>query len=285
MLGIISALASAVFMTAKDTISKKVASLVDGSVSTFASFAYAIPYYLIIIAIFYPLGLEKFATKEGFFVFIIFRALSDSCGEWFKMQALKYGDLSLVVSLLALYPAILLVTSQLVTHDVVSSQAIIGTCVSVFGTLVVLYRPRTSKEARPTKAIIFGLSSAFFMSINTSLDRMAVQTASPILSGFLMTLLAGVFVVPTLLRVPNFRAQLFEQYKLFSLRGLFEILFMVLKLYALQWMAAPYVVGIQRVSLLFSIITGRLVFAEQHFLQRLLGGVLVCGGILMIVFG
>ena len=283
MIGIAIAFTSAVFMTAKDTVSKKVSGLVDGTVSTLASFLFAIPYYLVVIAIAYLFGLESFVTKPGFLVFIFFRGLSDSCGEWFKMQAMRHGDLSLVVSVLALYPLILLFTSALVTHDLVANQAILGTVFSVIGTLVILYRPSNSTEKFPKRAVMFGLLSAVFMSINTSLDRMAAQTGSPILSGFLMTLLAGLFVLPGTLRVTGWRAQLIVNSRLFSWRGLFEILFMVTKLYALQILAAPYVVGIQRVSLLFAVVSGRLIFKEQHFLQRLMGGMCVVVGIALIV--
>jgi ABC-type dipeptide/oligopeptide/nickel transport system permease subunit len=48
--GLIAALLSAVFASSKDIVSKKVSSNVDGTISAFASFAYALPYYAVVLA-------------------------------------------------------------------------------------------------------------------------------------------------------------------------------------------------------------------------------------------
>jgi len=61
-----------------------------------------------------------------------------------------------------------------------------------------------------------------------------------------------------------------------------EIAFMVCKLHALQYLQAPYVVSIQRLSLIFSIIGGRLFFQEADFGRRLASGVLILGGVIVI---
>ena len=57
------------------------------------------------------------------------------------------------------------------------------------------------------------------------------------------------------------------------------------KLAALQYMQAPHVSGIMKLSVLFSILGGRVVFKEGDFKKRLLGGVLMALGIIEIVVG
>ncbi len=282
-MGLLAALLSTLFVTAKDVTSKSLASRVDGTVSAFASFAFALPYYAVLLAVLYFSGIESFAVKSGFFLFIIFRALSDTLAEWMKMHALTEGDLSLVTALLSLYPAILLITSPIITGDPLTPAVIGSTFIIVAGTIVLVYQPRGSQSKIPGRALLLGLGAAFFFSINTSLDRMAAQTGSPAFSGFLMTLLAGVFLTIPLLRRPGWKAALSGNTGGFFLRGFFEIGFMVAKLYALSALPAPYVIAITRISLLFTIVSGKVMFGERDFLRRFIAGAAICGGVIWMI--
>ena len=281
--GVLVALLSTLFVTAKDVTSKSLAFRVDGTVSAFASFAFALPYYFVVLLVLHLCGVESFAVKSGFFLFIIFRALSDTLAEWMKMHALTEGDLSLVTALLSLYPAILLITSPLITGDPLTPAAIGSTLIIVAGTIVLVYRPRGSTAKVPARAVLLGLGAAFFFSINTSLDRMAAQTGSPVYSGFLMTLLAGVFLTVPLLRRPGWKAALAGNTRGFFIRGFFEIGFMVTKLYALSVLPAPYVIAITRLALLFTIVSGKVMFNELDFTRRFTAGVAICGGVIWMI--
>lgn len=283
-MGLFAALISTLFVTVKDTASKKLASRVDGTVSAFASFFFALPYYLVVLAILYLSGVEVFTVKSGFFVFIIFRSLSDTLGEWMKMHALAEGDLSLITSFFSIYPIILLFTSPLITGDPLSSSAIYATLFVVVGTIILIYQPRTSETKLPVRGILFALGAAFFFSINSSLDRMAAQTGSPVFSGFIMTFLAGVFLTVPLLRRAGWRQALRDNSGGFFFRGFFEIAYMVSKLYALTVLSAPYVVAIQRIALLLSIVSGKVVFKEKDFIRRFIAGLFICGGVVLMIF-
>lgn len=57
---------------------------------------------------------------------------------------------------------------------------------------------------------------------------------------------------------------------------------MVAKLAALTYLPAPYVVSIQRLSLVLSIIGGRVFFAEPDFGRRMAAGLLILAGVLLI---
>jgi drug/metabolite transporter (DMT)-like permease len=61
-----------------------------------------------------------------------------------------------------------------------------------------------------------------------------------------------------------------------------EVIFMVCKLSALEYLQALDVVGIQRLSLLFSIIGGRVFFREPDFGRRLAAGLLILAGVTVI---
>jgi drug/metabolite transporter (DMT)-like permease len=283
-MGIIAALVSALCSAFKDVISKKLSAQVDGTVSTFASFIYALPYYAIVLVLFWAIGLEDFSMAKGFFFWIVLRASSDACAEWCKMQSFHYGDLSVVTSLFSLYPIMLLFTSPLITGDPITLNAISSVVITILGTLIILYQPRGSKDSINPKGVLFALGAAFFFSLNTCFDRLAVQTASPLLSGFVMTLLSGIFILPVLLRQPATIPQLTRHTKPFLQRGFLEISFMVIKLYALRVLQAPYVVGIQRIGVLISVINGRVLFQEGHFVRRMIGALLIIIGVLTLIF-
>ncbi len=280
---IAAAFASAACVTAKDTVSKQLASRVDGTISAFASFVYALPFYFAFLGLTWALGYENFAVGQGFFYWILLRSFSDAFFEWFKMHALHYGDLSVVSALLSLYPVLLLIASPFLTGDRITTAGALGVLITIAGTLIILYQPADSGVRIHPKALAFSLLAIFCATINTCCDRLAAQTASAGVSGFAMTFLAAIFLLPMLRTRRQFYSQFFQFRELFFRRGFFEICFMVVKLYALQHLQAAYVVGLQRVSVLFSVVTGRIVFREGDFLKRLIGAFLIIFGVAVIL--
>ena len=67
-------------------------------------------------------------------------------------------------------------------------------------------------------------------------------------------------------------------------RGFLELIFMAAKLYAIRVLKGPYVVGIMRLSVIFSIIGGWLFFREGDFRRRLAAGMLIVGGVVLIAW-
>jgi uncharacterized membrane protein len=154
----------------------------------------------------------------------------------------------------------------------------------VGGSLVLVYRPSSTSWAAQKKGILLAVGAAVFFSLNSCFDRLAVQQASPVLSGFAVSLLSASFLLPYVLRrQEHLRALWFHQSD-FLLRGFLEVAFMVAKLYALQTLDAPAVAAIQRISLILSIVGGRMFFKEQDFVRRLAAGVLILAGVFLIAW-
>lgn len=279
-MGSFLALLSAVFATSKDIVSKKLAADVHGNLSAFASFFFALPFYLIIFLILWTVGVETFTVASGFFTLVLLRAMTDTLAETFKMHALTHGDLSVVSSLISLHPVFILFFSPLITKDPLGHGTILGVLITVLGNIVLLYNPRREVQ---TKAILFGLLTAVFMSLNNCFDRMSVQSGTPVFSGFMMTLLSGLFLVPLLFRPGVKIGQLYDQRVPFLARGLFEVSFMVSKLTSLTVLTGPEVSAILRISLVFSVLGGKVIFKELHFVRRLIGSVLTVIGVAVVL--
>ncbi|MBL8799622.1 MAG: EamA family transporter, partial [Planctomycetia bacterium] len=268
-MGLFTSLLSAVLAASKDLVSKRLAFQLDGTASTYASFAYALPFYGIVLAILALLGQETFACSLSFLVLVVLRSVTDTLAEGMKMHAFAHGDISLVASFFSLSPLFLLITSPLITGDPLSVSGTVALVAVVMGSLLLVYRPSERGWREQRTAIFLAAGAALFFSLNSCFDRLAVQEGSPTFAGFAMTVLSAATLLPAVLGRADRQAALREYQGGLWVRGAMEVGFMVAKLTALQYWPAPYVVGIQRLSLVLSIIGGKVFFGEGDFGRRL----------------
>jgi uncharacterized membrane protein len=283
MIGILSALISTIFSTSKDLLSKKLAGLVHGNVSAFASFLYAIPWYILFMCIAYVAGFPVFDFNSPFLLYVFLRAVTDTFAEFFKMHALAKGDISFIANFLSLAPVFLLFTAPLITGESISGIGLAGVLLICVGTVAFVYHPVERKAGIPWAGVGLAVLSSIFFSLNSCFDRLSVQEGSPLFSGFSMTVMSMFFLTPTLLFVKNTGNQLSSHSKLFHLRGLFEVLFMTTKLFAMQFMEPQYVVGIGKLGLVLSIIGGGFFYKEEGTLRRMCIASLIIVGSLLII--
>jgi drug/metabolite transporter (DMT)-like permease len=283
-MGFFAATLSAVFSSSKDLLSKRLAFRLDGTTSTFASFAFALPFYVVVLAVLYWLGFEDFERSVPFLVLILLRSITDTFAEALKMHAFAHGDISIVVTFFSLSPLLLLITSPLITGDPLHLVDAAAVVLVVAGSLLMVYRPSTTSWAAQRQAILLACGAALFFSLNSCFDRLAVQRGTPVFSGFTMTLLSALFLLPVVLFRKDRLVSLRAHRAGLLLRGALEVAFMVCKLYALQFLAAPDVVAMQRLSLVLSIIGGRMFFKEPDFKRRLAAGILILMGVFVVAW-
>src|SRR5262245_54588553 len=119
-MGIFASFLSAFFASAKDLISKRLAFHLDGMASTFASFAFPLPFYVLALAVLVPLGYETVLLAPAFLLLVFLRSTTDTFAEGMKMYALGHADISMIASFLSLSPRFQLLISPLITGDVPS---------------------------------------------------------------------------------------------------------------------------------------------------------------------
>src|SRR5688572_29986443 len=140
-MGIFASVLSATLSSAKDLVSKRLSYRIDGTTSTFASFAYAIPFYLLVLAILYALELETLTWTWAFFTLVLLRSVTDAFAEGMKMHAFAHGDISIVACFFSISPIFLLITSPLITGDAPSPLGVVAVLVVTIGSLFLVYRP------------------------------------------------------------------------------------------------------------------------------------------------
>jgi drug/metabolite transporter (DMT)-like permease len=285
-----AALLSTFFSAFKDLVSKQLASRLDGTTSTFASFAFALPFYAIALALLTLAGQNAYVVSLLFFQLVLLRAFTDAFAEGMKMYALAHGDISLVASFMSLSPLFLIFLAPLVTGDSTSLLGIIAVIVVVGGSLLIVYHPTATGWREQRVGILLGVGASLFFTLNTLFDTLAARTgakettdfAAAVFSGFAVTLAAAFFVAPFALR-RSFWSSVRACQRPLWLRGFMEVVFMVSKLYAVQYLNPAYVTSIQRLALVISIVGGRVLFKEADFGRRLAAGVLITLGVIGIV--
>ena len=112
---------------------------------------------------------------------------------------------------------------------------------------------------------------------------MAVKEASATLTGFSMTVIAGVILLPFVISKRKQLGTLLVNTRAFLSRGLFECLFMICKLGALNFIQAPQLSTFKNVSLLFAVFSGKKIFQEQNILRKTIGAILSILGMVIAI--
>ncbi|MCB0320765.1 MAG: DMT family transporter [Bdellovibrionales bacterium] len=248
--------------------------------NTLCSFWFSLPFYLLAFPYLLWMGVPIVSLGGVVVGYVFLRALTDSGAEWFKMASLKHGDLSLVTGVFSLYPVFMLITSPIITGDVPSVLGGVGVIIVTIGVFVLTGRSLSGGAG--ARGIWFAVCTALLFSLTSCFDRLAALEAHPIVSAFWMTLLAGVFSLPP--NMPAMRRILKQgipagfPVALLLWRGLFDMLFMTFKLFALQYLQAPYVAALTNIALLISILAGGFIYKEQQIRRRFIGGVVILVG-------
>ncbi|GIW80031.1 MAG: hypothetical protein KatS3mg105_1838 [Gemmatales bacterium] len=283
-MGLFFSFLSAVLSSSKDLVSKRLAFRLDSTASTYASFAYALPFYMIALIAMSLFGWETVTLSASFWLLVLLRSITDTMAEWLKMHAFEHGDISIVASFFSLSPLFLLITSPLITGDQLAPLGALALVIVVIGSLLLVYRPTSHGWRRQKKAIFLAIAAAIFFSLNSCFDRLAVQEGNPVFAGFTMTLLSALFLFPLIIRSRPRLESLRAQRTGLLIRAVLEFTFMSSKLIALQYLTATDVVGIQRLALVFSIVGGYVFFKEEDLPRRLSAGILILAGVFLITW-
>ena len=280
-MGALAAILAGLAQCAREVVSKRLATQISPELSAGATFLFAVPFYALLLVVMLALGLEAFTITRTFLILVVLRSVTDLFVEAFRMRAFKYGDLSMVMSLICFTPVFLLVLSPVLTGDPLTWHAVVAVALVTTGGLLAVQRNEKTGKVIQKKAVWYALGSAFFLALNTCYDRLAVEQSGPVLSGTAVTLLAGLFTTPILIKG---RADLKRFSGSFWWRGLFEFLFMLGRLWGLQHLSGPVVFALTRSSLVCSVIAGRIFFGETHTGRRLVATAIILAGALVAAF-
>lgn len=203
------------------------------------------------------------------------------------MKSLRVSPLSLTVPFLSFTPAFLLITSPLIMDEVPAWQGMTGVLCIVAGAY--LLNPGSMRDGlfMPFRMVLKEKGSwmmlivALIYSITSNLGKMGILYSNPsFFAASYFTLLSAGLSLP-LVRSGGIK-KVFTG-KLFIIGALSAIM-ISFHMAALKLIYVSYMISVKRSSMLFSIILGALFFHEKDFRKRVLGGMIMLAGIIIIAF-
>ena len=251
---------------------------------------------------------------QDFFPAVAITVILNILGLNLIFKALSSSDLSLSVPMLSFTPAILTGTSYLLLHEVPSLFGFFGICTIVSGSYVLNISAGHEHLLDPVRSMMrnrgswYMLIVAFLFAVSINFDKIALLNSDPFFGmalavftigiAFLLISVSSCYAGRKSSRDPSqhdpgqadppARASPFPLRKFFGLSLLIGI-FVAIEAasinlaYTLQ--IVPYVIAIKRLSIIFMVLYGTLVFSEGEIGKRVMGATLmVAGAIIILLF-
>jgi drug/metabolite transporter (DMT)-like permease len=209
----------------------------------------------------------------------------------FMLRALQITELSLAIPMIAFTPAFLLLTSPVILGEVASQEGTLGVLLICAGSYVLNLNAHHDllspfRELMKNRGLLYMLISSFLYSIMISLNKLIMLNSDMFFGPASNYTLAGLIFLGLAL----VRKQGRDGLSLMRKKGKKTVLFTVgavtiavISTYA-AWESqmVSYVISVQRLSVLFSVIIGGLLLHEHSLLKRLGGAALMFFGVVII---
>ena len=247
-----------------------------------------------------------------FFAAVAITSVLNIIGLSLIFKALSSSDLSLSVPMLSFTPAILIGTSYIILHEAPSMFGFAGICIIVSGSYVLNISEEHEHYLDPIKAMMrnrgswYMLIVAFLFAISINFDKIALLNSDPFFGMALTVTTIGIalliitaytrYTVSKKLHIHSsgdadgsviqVRAMPAKKFFLLTLLiGVFVAIEAASVNVALTLQIVPYVIAIKRLSIIFMVLYGTLVFSEGDIGKRVMGATLmVAGAIIILLF-
>lgn len=281
----ISVLSGFFFATA-DALSKKEATRTPAIVLAWVREFYALPFLLPLLFF-----IEIPEIQPGFWSAMTLLVILDLITTFLYMRAIQIAPLSLTIPYLGLTPIFLLLVPVVVLGETLSIVGIIGVVLVSFGTYILQIDRAKYGILEPWLAIIRNRGSLYMLivallySVTATYGKVAIIKSSPLFMTIIyFSLLALGFSLMLLFTERKNYGILFK-FPVPKLKiGLAMALMAVAHFSAIGMIQVAYMISIKRLSLLFAIIYGAVLFKENNLRERLLGGIIILSGATCIAF-
>ena len=205
-------------------------------------------------------------------------------------KALKITDLSLAMPMTSFTPIFLILTSFLLLREFPTTVGIVGIFLIVIGSYFLNTTKNSTKLFEPIKSIInnrgtlYMLIVAFLFSISSNYDKLVVQNSDPIFSSAIVYLFLGIsFLIISSVKAKDELINSKKHIGKFLLVGIILSLVAITINIAFTMQIVPYVISLERLSILFSVLYGGFLFKEKNILRRSIGALIMLSGVILII--
>lgn len=285
MLWFILAIATALCVATGDALTKKFFGRFSPYDMAIASSIYSLP-FLVVYIFFIPI--PQLDTVFWWIACILIPL--DTFAFYLYMKAIKLSPLSLSIPFLSFTPVFMILTGFIVLGEVPNSWGIIGIGFVVVGSYLLNVTQVKYGYFAPFRAIlkepgsILMLVVAFIYSFLAVLGKKAIQHSSPLFFGFFYL---AALDITTLIFFPflekiRWRDILKVPVKGLSV-GLMLFLHALFHCLAINMIEAVYMIAVKRMSILFSVVYGWILFKESDISARMLGALFMFAGVVFII--
>ncbi|MGB9617925.1 MAG: EamA family transporter, partial [Desulfomonilaceae bacterium] len=213
-------------------------------------------------------------------------------GYYLFLSALRLAPLSLVTPLLAFTPVLTVLTAQFLLGEVVSALSRIGIALVGVGAYILYIDPADRSLFGPLRALFANegarrmMLAAAVWAVTSTLGKPGTQLYGAIQFGFLvlvcLTACFGAVSIMRLRRGADAIALTRKKALLFLIAGLFMAAAEVTHFLSLSMAPVACMISVKRISLVFGVLLGRILFGEQHVGYRVTGSSLMVAGLFFL---
>lgn len=206
------------------------------------------------------------------------------------MQAIKISPLSLTVPYLAFTPAFMIITGAIILGEIPNHWGVIGILTTCIGGYVLNLDMDRISFRDPFLAIFRERGSwlmlivAFIFSFAAVVGKKGILHSSPLYFTISFFVAFNLTIITGLLAIRKIH---FKTYSAHPVKGLVAgtLLFLhaISHGFAISLTTAAYMISIKRLSILFGVIFGAVVFKERNIGVRLAGATLMLSGAVLII--
>ncbi len=279
---IVFSLLNAFFESLKDVQSKRKLVHVDEYVVGWAMNALAgVLLFVVVAFIGIPVITQKFWIALGvsgiinFFTTVMY------------MRAIRETDLSLTVPLLTFTPALLLITSPIFVGEYPSMMGYAGVLLVVIGSYLLNIGEFREGWLAPFRALVRNRGSrimlfiAVIWSISSNFDKIGLQGSSPLFWAASIHLFLGITLLPFMISRVRWQGMRMR-WRGLAVVGVVKALSAGFQMLAVSMTLVPYAISVKRMSAVMSVLWGHYHFKEKGMRARLLGTIIMVGGVILI---
>ena len=272
---IIFAVLTAIFDSLKNLVSKRGLNHADEYVVAWASRFFALPVLLPLLWV-----VERPELGDRFWLFLPLIVSIQVVATILYFRALKLADLSLTVPLLALTPLFLIGVSPIIVRETLQPLDVVGILLITGGTYCLNLKFPSGRDdghsyLAPLEALWHNpgtrlmLLVSFLWSVLSTLNKVGIQHSSPLFWPVVNSSTLALALFPIMMmRSKEVHKQLRLNLTALILIGLFQGLVLACFMKAISLTLVARVVGVKRLSILFSVLMGYWLFNEQGIRQR-----------------
>lgn len=207
-------------------------------------------------------------------------------------KALKVSPLSLTLPFLAITPVFLIFVSYLIVGEKVSFIGGTGIFLIAAGGYTLNLRKTNNSIFEPFRNILrekgslFMLVVAFIYSFTASLAKIAIENSSPLFFAGVFYIALAICFSPAALFMGRNELKDFlreKKYKDLIIPGILYSVMISSHMISMKLTKVAYSISVKRLSLIIGILYGCWLFREENIKERLIGGILMLAGFVIIV--